>query len=132
MGSLKKAVKQEVLFLQRVFVHFGLRGAYFFAKNSWGMLVHPWLTTARVWGNKNYTQMFLVFGFPFNLWLLIAFFGIFIWLGFRPEGVWWHWFGRLFGLLTLFLIVLAGYYAFWIWRYRQLKKQKLVSGKIRK
>ncbi len=122
MRSLINTAKQELLFLERVFVHAGFREVYSFAKNSWGMLVHPQLTTARIWGNKNYTQMFLVFGFPFNIWLVAVFIGGGFWLVFQPGPGWQFWLGRVFLALTALLAGVGAYYASWLWRYRRRLK----------
>lgn len=123
MSSLIRAVRQEVRFCEQLLVHTGLREAYFFAKNSWGMLVHPQLTTARVWGHHYYTQMFLVFGFPFNAWLLLALItGLIVWLG-QPGLVWRHRLLVFFLGLTGLLVLLAIYYASWIWRYQRVRQK---------
>ncbi|MCJ7828002.1 hypothetical protein MUP65_02560 [Patescibacteria group bacterium] len=106
----------------------GLKEAYFFAKNSWGMVTHPQLTTARIFKNKDYPQFFLVFGFPFNLWLVgVVGLGL-VWLVGRPSGLLGQLLVRLFIVFTFFLATLSLYYASWIWRYER-RMRSLRKGK---
>jgi len=81
------------------------------------MVMHPQLTTARILKRKDFIQAFLVFGLPFNLWLILLFSGFLIWFLLRPQG-----FLFLLGLIFLslaglFLFLLALYDFYWIIKY---------------
>lgn len=115
--SFRKKVKSETNFLRRVFLLLGFKEAYFFSKNLFGMLVHPQLTTAKILKKGDLSQAFLVFGLPFNLWLVLLFFSFAGWYFLRPTG-WFFIFGLTFFLLVgYFLFWLAVYSLYWVLKY---------------
>ena len=117
MSPAKGKIRKEVSFFKKLLVLVGLRQSYFFSKNLLGMVMHPQLTTARILKRKDFIQAFLVFGLPFNLWLILLFSGFLIWFLLRPQG-----FLFLLGLIFLslaglFLFLLALYDFYWIIKY---------------
>lgn len=85
-----------------------------------GMVVHPQLTTARILGRKDFSQVFLVFGLPVNLWLVLVILGGGFWWLVKPSGWLFDWGIVFFSLVSFFLLVLAVYYFYWVVKY--LKK----------
>lgn len=61
MGKIRKITKLGILV--------GLKETYLLARNAYGLLTHPFLTTKRIMQEKDLSQGILVFGLPIYLWL---------------------------------------------------------------
>lgn len=93
------------------------------------MVIHPQLTTAKILGQKDFPQAFLVFGLPFNLWLFLLLSSFIIWFLARPTG-WLFKLGAAFFFLSgFFLLVLALYYLYWAVRYLRKTNGLSISKK---
>ena len=114
-GKLKKGVSSS--FFLRAFILVSLKESYFFFRNLYGLVFHPFKTSVTILQKPDWSQTLLVFGLPGYLWFgaLIVFIPVF-WL-FRD------WYGTrvllllLFYSFTLLLFLLGCYLFFWFVRY---------------
>jgi len=114
---LTSTIKKEASFFKNLFLLVGFREAYFFLKNLLGMVVHPQLTTAKILKRRDFSQAFLVFGLPFNLWIILLGFGFLVWLIFHPAGLVFKTGLAIFLLIGFLLFLLTLYYFYWVLKY---------------
>lgn len=120
----RKQIGREASFLKRVVILVGFREAYFFGKNCLGMIVHPHLTTAKIISKKDFSQAFLVFGLPFNLWLILFFSAFLGWYVFQPTG-WILTLGKYFFALSGILLAAVAFYdSYWVTKYLRKRREK--------
>jgi len=117
MSSLTRGVRKEIGFFKKLLLLVGFREAYFFLKNLLGMVIHPQLTTAKILRRRDFSQAFLVFGLPFNLWFLLLGFGFLVWLIFHPAGQVFKTALTIFLLIGFLLFLLTLYYFYWVLKY---------------
>ncbi len=96
-------------------------------RNLLGLISHPYLTLRAIRGEKDYSQTFLILGFPFYLWLPVAFvFVVFELINFIFLRIPWVWHRLIlasFSLITLALVMVEAYIAYWVFVYFRLKKK---------
>lgn len=83
--------------------------------NSYGFLIHPYLTLKRVSGDRS--QMAIFASLWLGAWLGIAIFGVFAFIIYRffPELVLLKNFGMGLGIFgTVFLLIFTFYLVYWI------------------
>jgi hypothetical protein len=107
----------------------GFKEAYFFSKNVLGMAIHPHLTTAKILKKPDFSQVFLVFGLPFNLGALFLLLSVLVWFFLKPTGVYFRLGLGLFLLISLILFLLAVYYLYWAIRYIKKNQELGVKSK---
>lgn len=114
-SSLKKTSSFELPAKALVLVF--IKESYFFLRNLYGFVFHPFRTTVKIFAKPDRSQIVLIFGLPAYLWFagLFLFLPVF-WL-FRNS-----YFPRLtlllfFYFFTLLLFLVALYLLFWVFQY---------------
>ena len=120
--SITKA-KKEARFFKRLVVLVGFKETYFLAKNLLGMIIHPELTTAKILAQGDLTQAFLVFGLPFNLWLILVSLYLLIWLFLKPASSIFQYGLSPFFFSGFLLMLMAFYDLYWVIKYLKGTKQ---------
>jgi len=91
------------------------------------LILHPYKTLRAIRSEKDYSQTFLILGFPIYVWLPLAFvFLVFEAANFFFLRITWQYhrlFLTSFVLITLFLLALEAYIAYWVFIYFRLKKK---------
>jgi hypothetical protein len=107
-----------------------IKEGYLFVRNWLGMVLHPFKTLRALFREQDFSQIFLVLGFP--LYALFGGLGV-IWLGRRlVKAVPGQWGVLTKGSVTvLFILVLIVfvYLAFWLYQIWKLKKFKANTKK---
>ncbi|MDO8551434.1 MAG: hypothetical protein Q7S03_02030 [bacterium] len=103
--------------LLKPFVLISFKESYFFVRNLYGLVFHPFKTIAGVLQKPDWSQTFLIFGLPFYLWLAFLFF-------FVPVFFLFHDYYRLhlllkgvFFLFSFFVFILGAYLFYWATQY---------------
>jgi hypothetical protein len=96
---------------------FSVKEGYLFARNSFGLGVHPFKTIRALLRERDYSQMLILFGFP------LIWFGMglgFIWFARRlygaTPGIWGT--PTKSGVLMVSVISMSlfGYLGYWVWQ----------------
>jgi hypothetical protein len=91
------------------------------------LISHPYLTLREIRGEKDYSQSFFIVGFPLYLWLPVAFvFLVFELVNFFLLEISWPYHRFIlafFAMITLLLLALEAYIAYWVFIYWRLKKK---------
>jgi len=105
------------------------REIYLFSRNLLGLLFHPYKTLRAIRRENDFSQAFLLFSWPFPIWLVLMIFVLIIKFFFHPQGV----FNIIISLLaisyTLFAIIYSLYIIYWLWFYFKLQR-RIKNGSI--
>jgi len=89
------------------------------------LIFHPYKTLRQIRSEKDYSQTFLILGFPVYLWLPLAFilliFELINFFFIKVPWPWHRWLLVFFALITFFLLVIEAYIAYWVFIYWRLK-----------
>jgi uncharacterized membrane protein len=96
-------------------------------RNLWGLIFHPYITLRAIRAEKDSSQTFFILGFPFYLWLPVAFvLLVFELVNFFFLKISWSYHRfvlTFFAMITLLLLALEAYIAYWVFVYFKLKKK---------
>lgn len=115
--------------LLKIGVLTGLKESYLTARNLLGLLFHPFKTIYVIREEKDKSQTILIFGMPVYGWIggLVLIAGL-RWLTGR-GGLAWGWLAKSLGvMLSLGVVILAGYLGYWGMRVIKLKIKYQISN----
>jgi len=96
-------------------------------RNLLGLTLHPYKTLRQIRSEKDYSQTFLILGFPVYLWLPSAFILlIFELINFFFLMIPWPWHRLILGcfaFITLVLVAIEAYIFYWVFIYFRFKKK---------
>lgn len=113
--NLKKRLSSSFYF--KAFILISLKEIYFFLRNLYGLVFHPFKTVGGILKGPDWSQTILIFGLPGYFWFLSVVLFLPVFFFFRT-----HYDARillllLFYCLTVLLFLLGLYLLYWVARY---------------